>query len=78
MRILFIGAPIATPDAALSLPDKLAYAGNDTGNLLIGQSLHQALKSSAHGYGLDASPAKINEEYDLIAIAAANFIFRGV
>lgn len=77
MRILFIGAPITPPDAALSLPGKLAYAGNDTGNLLIGQALHEALKSSAHGYGLDAPPAKINEEYDLIVVAAANFIFRG-
>ncbi|WP_082434520.1 polysaccharide pyruvyl transferase family protein [Devosia sp. A16] len=77
MRILFIGAPIAPPDAELSLANRFGYVGHNTGNLLIGQSLHDVLQSSAHGYGLDVSPARVNEEYDLIAVAAANFIFKG-
>lgn len=77
MRILFIGAPVAPPDTALSLVDQFAYTGLNTGNLLIGQSFREILKSSSHGVGLDVPAARINEEYDLIAVAAANFIFKG-
>lgn len=77
MRILFIGAPVAPPDAALSLADQFAYTGLNTGNLLIGQSFREVLKSSSCGFGVDIPPTRVNEEYDLIAVAAANFIFKG-
>ncbi|HEY4261083.1 MAG TPA: polysaccharide pyruvyl transferase family protein, partial [Schlesneria sp.] len=51
--------------------------GENTGNLLIGQSLFEELQFTEYGcYDTSLQPCDVNERYDVIVIAAANFIFR--
>ena len=78
MRVLFIGAPVSAqyhPD--WTLEDRFAAYGRNTGNLLIGQSLREELKISRCEFHRDAPPAGADDEFDVIVVAAANFIFRG-
>jgi hypothetical protein len=50
--------------------------GRNTGNLLIGTALKRQIAWSSYTYGiLDA--ARIDENFDLIAIPAANFLYAG-
>jgi len=43
---------------------------------LIGQSLFEELRFDEFGYGMSFSPKEVNERFDVIAVAAANFIFK--
>lgn len=77
MRILFLGAPIAPHyDPQIGFEQKFEVIGYNTGNLLIGQSLFEELRFEEFGQGLGYSPHEVNERFDIIAISAANFIFK--
>ncbi|RVD53421.1 polysaccharide pyruvyl transferase family protein [Mesorhizobium sp. M8A.F.Ca.ET.161.01.1.1] len=77
VRVLFLGAPIAPhPDPQIAFEDKFEVVGYNTGNLLIGQSLFEELRFEEFGQGLAYSPHEVNERFDIIAIAAANFIYK--
>ena len=77
MRILFLGAPVSPQsNPSLSYEQRFAATGQNTGNLLIGQSLFEELQFTEYGYGTSLQPCDVNERYDVIVIAAANFIFR--
>lgn len=77
MRILFLGAAIAPhDDKTLTAEQKFGYVGRNTGNLLIGQSIFDELVFSDFSYGVNFPPEEVNTKFDLIVIAAANFIFK--
>src|SRR5436190_3892826 len=78
MRILFLGAPVSLPShRGVSYKQRFAATGENTGNLLIGQSLFEELQFTEYGcYDTSLQPCDVNERYDVIVIAAANFIFR--
>ncbi|MER8411808.1 MULTISPECIES: polysaccharide pyruvyl transferase family protein [unclassified Mesorhizobium] len=77
MRVLFLGASIAPhPDPQIAFEKKFEVIGYNTGNLLIGQSLFEELRFEEFGQGLGYSPQEANERFDIIAISAANFIFK--
>ncbi|TPM32637.1 polysaccharide pyruvyl transferase family protein [Mesorhizobium sp. B2-3-5] len=77
VRILFLGAPIAPhPDPQIAFEKKFEVVGYNTGNLLIGQSLFEELRFEEFGQGLGYSPHQVNERFDIIAISAANFIYK--
>jgi hypothetical protein len=77
-RVLFIGAPVdAVRDTSLSVEERFAQTGHNTGNLLIGCSLRRQIACSSWAFGTDRNLATVDQEFDLIAIPAANFIFKG-
>lgn len=76
-NVFFIGAPTEPPETTLSAAAKFQATGQNTGNLLIGASLRDQLRVDEFGAGTHNDPAWVNEAFDLIAIPAANFIFRG-
>lgn len=77
MKVLFLGAPIAPPaDESLDFRVKFAYLGENTGNLLIGQSLLEQVKVTDVHVGHDIDPEEASERFDMILIPAANFIFK--
>ncbi|ESY71591.1 hypothetical protein X743_20815 [Mesorhizobium sp. LNHC252B00] len=77
MRVLFLGAPIAPHlDPQIAFEKKFEVIGYNTGNLLIGQSLFEELRFEEFGQGLGYSPQEANERFDIIAISAANFIYK--
>lgn len=78
-RILFIGAPVEGLDNRpdLDYREKFEKTGRNTGNLLIGCSLRAQLNYSSYSFGTDQNMHTLDEEFDLIAIPAANFIFKG-
>lgn len=78
MRILFVGAPIRPhPQPGLTTTQKFDYSGKNSGNLLIGQSLFEEIHNDYHEFGTSFSGSEVDEKFDVIVIAAANFIFRG-
>jgi hypothetical protein len=77
MRVLFLGAPIGPhPQSNLTTEQNFSYSGRNTGNLLIGQSLFAEIDSVEHGFGTNFTHAEVNEKFDIIVIAAANFLFK--
>jgi hypothetical protein len=78
MRVFFVGAPVE-PHPVPGVSDEVRFAatGYNTGNLLIGQSLLEELCVNTYGYDLSMPVEEIHERYEVIVIAAANFIFRG-
>jgi hypothetical protein len=78
MRLLFIGASnSALVEPGMPLERKLKITGHNTGNLLIGQSLLEELRYDACAFGMRLRPEEVNERFDVIVIAAANFIYKG-
>lgn len=78
MNVLFLGAPIAPPvSVGLTLEQRFQLMGQNTGNLLIGQSIFEELIVKDYGYGTHYSAREAEEKFDVIVIAAANFIFKG-
>lgn len=73
-RVLFLGAPVEPPDEG-DVAANLAATGHNTGNLLIGLSLRRQLNAEVWASGTKNDPAFVNENYDYIAIAAANFVY---
>jgi hypothetical protein len=77
-RILFLGAPIeAVAEPGLDYKTKFERTGHNTGNLLIGYALRRQLVCSSYKYGNPGNSSNINQDFDLIAIPAANFIYKG-
>lgn len=77
MRVLFVGANV---DAVTngSYQERFERTGSNTGNLLIGYGLRKQIAYTAYSYGVERDPASVDREFDLIAIPAANFIFKGL
>ncbi|SNS52444.1 MULTISPECIES: polysaccharide pyruvyl transferase family protein [unclassified Azospirillum] len=76
MRILFHGAPARTSVTPDMLSDAALQAtGHNTGNLLIGGALESQLEGASQFFFSLPPPERAREEFDLIAIAASNFIF---
>lgn len=81
MRVLFLGAPVSSIDDVVGdHRKKFEMSGANSGNLLIGDGLRKEIKYTSFGtYGsvYTKSGAEIDSLYDLIAIPAANFIYKG-
>jgi len=76
--VLFIGAPVdAVQGEGLSYQTKFERTGKNTGNLLIGCGLRREIAYTSYKYGTSQNMETINQDFDLIAIPAANFIFKG-
>lgn len=77
-RVLFVGAPVeAVTGTELDYQTKFDRTGKNTGNLLIGCSLRRQIAHTSYQFGTAQDMSTINERFDLIAIPAANFIFKG-
>lgn len=76
-RVFFIGAPVDATKPELPFQNMFDLYGWNTGNLLIGHSLKKHIAFSRHRYGATVSPFLVENECQLIAIPAANFIFQG-
>lgn len=77
MRILFLGAPIAAiDDKTLSYQERFSRTGYNSGNILIGQSIFDELIFTEFGFGTSFAPEEVDDRFDMIVIAAANFIFK--
>lgn len=76
-KVFFLGAPTEPPGSELTVPERFKATGQNTGNLLIGASLREQLVVNEFAGGTHHNPNWVNETFDLIAIPAANFIFRG-
>ena len=78
-RILFMGAPWQVPaHRERTLLECFQSTGHNTGNMLIGNGLHSQLRYDHLESGrYSMPPGQINENYDLVVIAAANFLFPG-
>jgi hypothetical protein len=63
--------------ARLSSVEKLQRAGGNTGNQVIAYGLLKTVKFDAVSWDYAIGPKRANDEYDLILIAAANFIHSG-
>lgn len=78
-KAFFMGAPAAVGDRQKLPVGKLLEAtGRNTGNLLIGDTLfHQLAYDSIETYDGNQKPDYVNSEFELVVIAAANFLYRG-
>lgn len=77
-RVLMMGAPNSIPNhASRSMADCFQASGQNSGNLLIGNGLACQLDAEVVPYTDSMSPEYIDEQFDLIAIAAANFLYPG-
>src|ERR1700752_885187 len=78
MSLLFIGASnSALVDPGLPLERKLQIAGSNTGTPLICQSLLEELRYAPCGFVMKHRPEDINDQFDVIVLAASNFIYKG-
>ena len=77
MRVLFLGAPVDDIPADIDFKSRFERTGRNTGNLLIGYGLKKQIDFTHCHYGQGIPPEAVNEQFDLIAIPAANFIFKG-
>ena len=78
IRVLFIGAPVEPVFAGeLGYRERFERTGENTGNLLIGCSLRRHIACSSYDHGTMRDPRTVDDEFDLIAIPAANFVFEG-
>lgn len=76
MRVLFVGAPV-DPVQPGNYIARFEATGQNTGNLLIGHGLRRQIAYSSYSYGVERDPASVDHEFDLVAVAAANFIYKG-
>jgi Polysaccharide pyruvyl transferase len=74
MKIFLMGA---TPRLTRfdSIADRLAQTGGNTGNQLIAYGLLKPLVFEDVSWNFGLGPERVSAEYDLILIAAANFLF---
>lgn len=78
-RILFVGAPYeVSARETRTMAECFEATGRNTGNLLIGNGLFQQLKcDSVQPYRYAMTPQFVEENFDQVVIAAANFLFPG-
>ncbi|MBL0406318.1 polysaccharide pyruvyl transferase family protein [Microvirga aerilata] len=70
-----MGAPVSDPPADANTQTKFDQTGKNTGNLLIGHALRRELAVDSYAFGTGHDARQVNENFDLIAIPAANFIY---
>ena len=77
-RILFMGAPYEIPSyETQTAKQNFERTGFNTGNLLIGNGLYSQLHADTiEMYAYRMTPDYIQNNFDLIVIAAANFLYR--
>lgn len=78
-RVLFVGAPyeVASRESR-SLADCFDATGRNTGNLLIGHGLYSQLRCERlEPFRYAMSPEYVEENFDQVVIAAANFLYPG-
>lgn len=78
-RILFVGAPYEVVSYhTRSLIECFQATGQNTGNLLIGNGLFRQLRcDKVESYRYAMTPEYVEENFDQVVIAAANFLFPG-
>lgn len=78
-RILFVGAPFEVASRqSRSLVDCFDATGRNTGNLLIGHGLHTQLRyERLEPFRYAMTPQYVEENFDQVVIAAANFLYPG-
>ncbi|MHB2166871.1 polysaccharide pyruvyl transferase family protein [Alsobacter sp. R-9] len=78
MRVFLLGA---TPEFDVapgqSIDHRLAKTGGNTGNQVIAHGLLRTIEYQHVSWDYGIGPRRVDEEYDLILIAAANFLFPG-
>lgn len=78
MRVFLLGAtPSFNVVAYPTIEARLAQTGANTGNQLIAYGLLKPLDFSAVEWDHSKGPRYVNENFDVIVIAAANFLFPG-
>jgi hypothetical protein len=78
MKIFLMGAtPRFDVEKFDTIADRLAQTGGNTGNQLIAYGLLKPLVFDSVSWDFRIGPQRVSEEYDLILIAAANFLFPG-
>jgi len=78
MKIFLMGAtPRFDVTRFDSVADRLAQTGGNTGNQLIAYGLMKPLVCDDVSWDFHIGPERVSAEYDLILIAAANFLFPG-
>ena len=78
MRIFLLGAtPSFDVGAHLTIAGKLAQTGGNTGNQLIAYGLLKSLAYDEVDWDHAKGPQYVDENFDVILIAAANFLFPG-
>lgn len=78
-RVLFVGAPyeVASRESR-SLTECFDATGRNTGNLLIGHGLYTQLRyDKLEPFRYAMSPEYVEENFDQVVIAAANFLYPG-
>ena len=78
-RVLFVGAPFEVVSReSRSLVQCFEATGRNTGNLLIGYGLFTQLRyDKLESYRYAMTPEYVEENFDQVVIAAANFLFPG-
>ena len=78
-RVLFVGAPYEVVSReSRSLAQCFEATGRNTGNLLIGYGLFTQLQyDKLESYRYAMTPEYVEENFDQVVIAAANFLFPG-
>jgi hypothetical protein len=74
------GAAVVPGGAAADVGDaaaKLAKTGGNTGNQIIAYGLLQTLQYDSVSWDYSIGPARVDSEFDVIVIAAANFLHTG-
>lgn len=61
----------------LTSAEKLKKTGGNTGNQIIAYGLLKGIEYTAVGWNHAIGPTRVNAEYDMIVIAAANFLHSG-
>ena len=78
MKIFLMGAtPRFDVERFDTIADRLAQTGGNTGNQLIAYGLLKPLIFEEVAWDFRIGPERVSAEYDLILIAAANFLFPG-
>ena len=78
MKLFLMGAtPSFDVTRFNSIADKLAQTGGNTGNQLIAYGLTKPLVFEDVSWDIRIGPERVSAEYDVILIAAANFLFPG-
>jgi polysaccharide pyruvyl transferase WcaK-like protein len=76
MRIFLLGAvPSITPPRGADVQKKLELTGGNTGNAVIAHGLLKQLVYTSISWDHSIPPEQVGEEFDMIVIAAANFIY---
>ncbi|MEP9370169.1 polysaccharide pyruvyl transferase family protein [Xanthobacter sp. VNH20] len=76
MRVFLLGAtPSFNMDAVSTPSERLAATGGNSGNQVIAYGLLRELSYSSVSWDYSIGTDRVNAEYDVIVIAAANFLF---